>query len=81
MMFCWYCGKVFKKTYIKTHLGNHVTKEEITLDECRQYGTNYAATSRHAVVSPWCGEQYEEWRFKHKVLTSTRKREVENTSD
>jgi len=56
MMFCWYCGKVFKKTYIKTHLGNHVTKEEITLDECRQYGTNYAATSRHAVVSPWCGE-------------------------
>ena len=81
MMFCWYCGKVFNKSYGKTHIINHLTKKDITTEESKQTCTNYSVTAYLKVVKPWCGDEYEDWRFMNKVLTSKRQREVENASD
>ena len=81
MNFCWYCGKVFNKSYLKTHVGIHVSKGETTLEECKQNNGNHPISSMVKIVNPWCGNDYEDWRFNYRVLDTKRMKKEAHGAD
>jgi hypothetical protein len=63
MQFCFVCGKLYTKSYMRTHIKRHPAFSSLKANEHIPGLHCYYVANQKKVEEPWCGEQYEDWRF------------------